>query len=114
MVGVITVKDGWAVQSFGYRRYLPLGHPECVAENLDRWGVDEILVVSIDRTRRGIGPDLDLVRRIAGLGLATPLAYGGGIRCVADAGDIIQAGTERICIDALMRRDADAVPRSPH
>jgi imidazole glycerol-phosphate synthase subunit HisF len=109
LVGVITVKDGWAVQSFGYRRYLPLGHPECLAENLDRWGADEILVLSIDRTRRGLGPDLDLVRRLGSLGLATPLAYGGGLRTVADAGAIIQAGAERVCLDALMRTDASVV-----
>jgi imidazole glycerol-phosphate synthase subunit HisF len=103
LVGVITVKDGWAVQSFGYRRHLPLGHPEYLAENLDRWGADEILVLSIDRTRRGLGPDLDLVRRLGGMGLSTPLAYGGGLRTVEEAGAIIQAGAERVCVDALLR-----------
>lgn len=106
LVAVITVSDGWAVQSFGYRRHLPLGRPECLAENLDRWGADEILVLSIDRTRRGLGPDLDLVRRLGGLGLSTPLAYGGGLRSVADAGAIIQAGAERVCLDALLRNTA--------
>jgi imidazole glycerol-phosphate synthase subunit HisF len=109
LVGVITVKDGWAVQSFGYRRYLPLGHPEYLAENLDRWGADEILVLSIDRTRRGLGPDLDLVRRLGGMGLSTPLAYGGGLRSVADAGAIIQAGAERVCVDAVMRANSGVV-----
>jgi len=103
LVGVITVKDGWAVQSFGYRRYLPLGRPEHLAENLDRWGADEILVLSIDRSRRGMGPDIDLLRRLGSLGLSTPLAYGGGIRAVADAGEIIQCGAERVCVDAVMR-----------
>jgi len=109
LVGVITVKDGWAVQSFGYRRHLPLGHPEYLAENLDRWGADEILVLSIDRTRRDLGPDLDLVRRLGGMGLSTPLSYGGGIRTVAEAGAIIQAGAERVCVDAIMRLNAPVV-----
>jgi cyclase len=109
LIGVITVKNDWAVQSFGYRRYLPLGRPECLAENLDRWGADEILVVCIDRTRRGLGPDLDLVRRLGRLGLSTPLSYGGGLRTVADAGAVIQAGAERVCIDALLRADPAVV-----
>lgn len=108
LVGVITVKDGWAVQSLGYRRYLPLGHPEWLAENLDRWGADEILVLCIDRTRRGQGPDFGLVRRLSSLGLSTPLAFGGGIRTVAEAAAIIQSGAERVCIDAAMR-DAGVV-----
>jgi len=108
LVGVITVRDGWAVQSFGYRRYLPLGHPEKLAENLDRWGADEILVLCIDRTRRNVGPDFDLLRRLGSLGLSTPLAFGGGIRTVAEAGAIIQSGAERVCIDAALR-DAGVV-----
>ena len=82
LIGVITVKQGWAVQSFGYRRHLPMGRPEVVAENLDRWGVDEILLQCIDRSRHGLGPDLALLERISRKGLATPLIYQGGIRSV--------------------------------
>lgn len=103
LIGVITVKDGWAVQSFGYRRHLPLGRPECLAENLDRWGADEILVLCIDRSSDELGPDLLLVRRLGGLGLSTPLTYGGGIRSADEAVAVIQAGAERICIDAALR-----------
>jgi cyclase len=109
LLGVITVKDGRAVQSIGYRRHLPLGAAECLAENLDRWGADEILVLAIDRTRRGLGPDLTLLRGLGALGLSTPLSYGGGIRNAADAVAVIQSGAERVCVDAaLLRRPAIA------
>lgn len=109
LVGVITVRRGWAVQSFGYRRYLPLGSAACLAENLDRWGVDEILVSCIDRTRGNAGPDLELLRALGSLGLSTPLTYGGGIRTAEDAVAAIQAGAERVCVDALLRADPAAV-----
>lgn len=109
LIGVITVKDGLAVQSFGYRRYLPLGRPECLAENLDRWGADEILVLCIDRSRNNLGPDLSLVRRLGGLGLSTPLTYGGGIRTADEAVAVIQDGAERICIDATLHDTPQAV-----
>lgn len=111
IVGVITVKDGWAVQSQGYRRYLPLGKPEWLAENLDRWGADEILLSCIDRTRGGLGPDFALLRRIGALGLSTPVVYGGGIRSVADASAVIQSGADRLCVDALLRDDPAEVQR---
>ena len=52
LIGVITVLDGWAVQSFGYKKYLPLGKPKILAKNLDNWGADEILIQSINRTRK--------------------------------------------------------------
>ena len=109
LVGVITVKNGWAVQSLGYRCYLPLGRPEYLAENLDRWGVDEILLLAIDRSRRGLGPDLDLVKRLGALGLSTPLVYGGGIRSAEDAGAVIQSGADRLCVDAILHADPAAV-----
>lgn len=109
IAGVVVVKDGWAVQSFGYSRHLPLGRPECLVENLDRWGADEIIVLCLDRTRRGLGPDLPLLRRLAAMGLSTPLTFGGGIRTVVDAGAVIQSGADRICLDAALWTDASVV-----
>lgn len=105
LVGVITVKGGWAVQSFGYRRYLPLGKPEILAENLDRWGADEILLQSIDRSRARLGPDLPLLERVAAARLSTPLIYAGGIGSIDDAISAVRAGADRVCVDALLHDD---------
>jgi len=105
LIGVVTVKNGWAVQSFGYRRYLPLGKPECLVENLDRWGADEILVQVIDRHINGCGPDYELLGKLARLGLGTPLIYGGGIRTVEEGVQVIQGGADRLTVNALLRDD---------
>jgi len=102
LIGVITVKNGWAVQSFGYQRYLPIGRPAVVAENLDRWGADEILILAIDRTLKRIGPDFELIETLGKLALSTPLTYGGGILNLDHASLVIKAGAERICIDSLL------------
>lgn len=102
LIGVVVVKDGKAVQSIGYHRYLPLGRPECLVENLDRWGADEILVLSIDRNAKGLGPDFLLLEKLGRLGLSTPLIYGGGISTVEHAVDVIKAGAERLCIDSML------------
>ena len=109
LVGVVTVKDGWAVQSIGYRRYLPLGKPECLVENLDRWGADEILVLVIDRARHGRGPDFELLNKLARIGISTPLIYGGGITSVEDGIRTIQAGADRLVLDALLHDDPAVV-----
>jgi cyclase len=99
----VTVKDGWAVQSFGYSRWLPLGRPVVVIRNLDRWGADEILIQIIDRSSANAGPDFDLLRRLGQLGIGTPLIYGGGIRSAADGVKLIQHGADRLIIDSLLR-----------
>ena len=100
LAGVITVKDGWAVQSFGFGSYLPLGRPEVLAENLDRWGVDEIILQCIDRG--DLGPDLELLGRVSWGGLSTPVIYAGGIRTEKDGRAAVKAGAERIGVDALL------------
>lgn len=111
LIGVVTVKDGLAVQSAGYRNYLPLGRPEILIENLDRWGADEILVQCIDRSACSLGPDLALLERISRLGLSTPLIYTGGIRNAEDGCAAVHAAADRICVDALLHDDFSAVHR---
>lgn len=102
LVGMVTIRQGWAVQSIGYRRYLPLGKPEVLVENLDRWGADEILIACIDRSTAGLGPDLGMLERIAALGLSTPLIYAGGLRTEVDAVKAVNLGADRVMVDALL------------
>ena len=109
LIGVITVRQGLAVQSKGYREYLPLGRPEFLVANLDRWGVDEILVLSIDRTPSHAGPDIELLDRLSKTGLSTPLVYGGGIHSADDARQVIHAGADRIALDALLQDNPQEV-----
>lgn len=104
LIGVLTVKNGWCVQSFGYARYMPLGRPEIMAENLDQWLLDEILVLAIDRSSREVGPDLSTLDRIAARRILTPLTYGGGIRNAEDAKAVVQHGADRVVVDALARK----------
>jgi cyclase len=109
LIGIVLVKDGWAVQSFGYRRCLPLGKPECLVENLDRWGADEIFVLNIDRSTDNIGPDFELLKKLGKLGLDTPLVYGGGIRSLDDGLKVIRLGADRLVVDALMHDDQEII-----
>lgn len=111
LVGVITIRRGWAVQSFGYQRWLPIGTPEILAQNLDRWGVDEILVQVIDRSCSPTGPDLGLLARLGKIGLSTPLIYGGGISSLTDAERVISSAADRVCVDALLHDNPDEVER---
>jgi imidazole glycerol-phosphate synthase subunit HisF len=109
LIGVVTIRNNWAVQSFGYNRYLPLGKPACVVENLDRWGVDEIFIQVIDRSIHQQGPDLELLSNIANRGISTPITYAGGITSEEDAVNIIRAGADRICVDTLLHSDTRAL-----
>ena len=107
LLAAVTVKAGRAVQSMGYKRYLPLGDVTCVVENLDRWGADGIVVLSIDRQLQG--PDLKLLKRLSQLRLSTPLTYGGGIRTAAQALAAVQTGAERLVIDRARSESSEHI-----
>ena len=113
-IGVITVKDGLAVQSFAFNKYLPIGDPLILAENFDRWGVDEILVLSIDRTLKNLGPDFSLLKNFSSKALSTPLTFGGGINCIEHAKSVIKLGAERICVDSMIRKNPSLVKEISH
>jgi len=102
LIGVVTVRQGLAVQSISYQRYLPLGKPEVLIENLDRWGADEILIQCIDRSSAENGPDFSLLKSVGALGLSTPLIYAGGIRNTEDAVKVISLGADRISVDSML------------
>lgn len=111
IIGVVTVLGNQAVQSVGYKKYLPLGSPEYQIENLDNWNVDEIIINCIDRTKKRLGPHFDLLKKISKKGISTPICYSGAIRSLEDARDVILLGAERICIDNLLNEDIKTVQK---
>ena len=111
LIGVVTVKNNLAVQSFGYKNYLPLGKPEILVKNLDRWGADEILVNVIDRSKKNLGPDFELLKKIKKTKISTPLIYGGGIKSFKDANEVIKNGADRILIENIFNERLSEVKK---
>ena len=107
IIGTVLVRDNIAVQSFSYNKYLPLGDPIVLIDNLEHWGVDEIALVVMDRGNKG--PDLELIRKISSRGLLTPLIYAGGIKTSENAISVIRHGAERLIIDSLLFDDLASI-----
>ena len=102
LIGIIVIKDNIAVQSIGYKKYLPIGNPLYSIENLSWWGVDEIIILDINRSKFQQGPNFELLEKINNLNITTPLIYSGNIRNENDAKNVIKLGVERICFDNLL------------
>lgn len=75
--------------------------------------VDELMVLDIDASRQGRGPDFDLISQLAGE-CFMPLCYGGGIRSLEDARKLFKLGVEKVALQsaffrnpALLREIAD-------
>ena len=102
IVGIITIKNGLVVQSFGYNKFLPIGKPEIVIKNLDRWGADEIMINVIDRSPKNIGPDFELLNKLKPIGISTPIIYSGGISNLKDALKVLEHGADRILLESIV------------
>lgn len=109
ILGVLNIKDNLVVQSFGYYKFLPLGKIEIFIENLNRWGVDEILINDIDRSRKNLGPNFSLLNKISNLKLDTPIIYAGNINNSEDAINVIRNGADRIVIGNLFFKDFNEI-----
>src|SRR5207244_13161911 len=106
IIGVVVVREGIAVQSIGFRRYLPIGTPEVAINYLDRWGVDEIVVLHIDATANSRAPLGEEVRSYARQ-CQVPLSIGGGITDISEVKRIIQAGADKVLINSAVKTNPD-------
>jgi imidazole glycerol phosphate synthase subunit HisF len=106
LVGVLAVRDGQVVKSYGYDFWRPAGRLCTALKNLDRWQVDEILVLDISR-RDGVNDDV--IREIRTARISTPLAYGGGIRKPEDVNPLLTAGCERFVLETMLFQYPDRI-----
>jgi len=107
----VIVKSNKVVQSISYKKFLPIGSIEPVVENLDRWGVDEIIIFDIDRSKNNLGPNYDLIKAISSIPISTPLAYAGGINNYKDAINVISSGSERVILDNLLFKNSKNIKK---
>lgn len=104
LVAALIIRGGIVVQSLGFRAYRPIGRPQIVIDYLNRFGIDEIVMLDIDASAAGKGPDLDSITR-ASAKCFVPLAAGGGIRSVADMTRAIRCGADKVAINTAALGD---------
>lgn len=98
LIGVVLVKNGWVVQSVKFERYFPVGKPGIAIEYLDRWGIDEIVLLDIDKQLKMQDRNYERIRRYF-RNIRTPVAIGGGITNVVDAQLLIRYGADKVVIN---------------
>ncbi len=99
LIPVIVVKEGLAVQSIGFKSFLPIGRPRISVEYFNNWDVDEIIVLDISRSQAKQTLDQEWVASIANESFV-PITFGGGINSVADISRVLQAGADKISINS--------------
>lgn len=107
---VLLLEDGGLVKTvrFGDPRYV--GDPINAVRIFNEKEADELVLLDIRATTDGRPPDLDMIEEIVSEAFM-PLAFGGGVRDLQMATDLIQVGIEKIVLNALTVEDPDEVRR---
>jgi len=108
IVGKILIDRNLAIQSKGFSTYLPLGKPEILAEFLDQWQVDEVLLIDRTASIRGTVIDADIISTVVEV-CRTPLTVGGGIASVEQAEVLVNRGADRIAINSAFQTSPNLI-----
>lgn len=92
------------VKTRGFAKPVYIGDPINTVRIFNNKQVDELIVVDIDASRAGRGPDFAMAENLASE-CFMPLCYGGGIRSVEDAEQLFAAGIEKVSVQTAALRD---------
>src|SRR5947199_4414027 len=93
------VDPGAVVKGINFLNLRDAGDPVEVARRYEEEGADELVFLDISASHEGREIMLDVVRRVSEQ-IFMPFTVGGGIRSLADATRLIQAGAEKVSINS--------------
>ncbi len=99
IVACLDVKDGVVVKGVKFRGHEPMGDPVELALRYRDQGVDELVFYDIAASAEGRRVSRDWVARTAAA-LDVPFCVAGGIRSVADAEELLNAGADKISVNS--------------
>ncbi|HSR99453.1 MAG TPA: imidazole glycerol phosphate synthase subunit HisF [Kofleriaceae bacterium] len=103
IIPCLDVKDGRVVKGINFLSLRDAGDPVEQAAAYDAQGADEICYLDISASPEGRSTLVDVVARTADQVFA-PLTVGGGVRTVADAERLLDAGADKISINTAAIR----------
>jgi imidazole glycerol-phosphate synthase subunit HisF len=104
IIPCLDVDAGRVVKGTGFVDLRDAGDPVELAARYDAAGADELVLLDITATSDTRETVVDLARRVADE-LFIPFTIGGGIRSVADAQAVLDAGADKVSVNsAVLRR----------
>jgi cyclase len=97
IIPCLLIQNGGLVKTVKFQNPKYLGDPINAVKIFNEKEVDEIIVLDIDATREGRGPNFDLINKLA-IECRMPFCYGGGITTLEEVKRIINLGAEKVAI----------------
>ncbi|MGR1813313.1 HisA/HisF-related TIM barrel protein, partial [Salmonella enterica] len=104
IIPCLLVRDKGLVKTVKFSSDKYVGDPINAVRIFNEKEVDELIVVDIDATTKGHGPDLQMIERLAAE-CRMPFCYGGGVKTVEQAQAIISLGVEKVALSSALVED---------
>jgi imidazole glycerol-phosphate synthase subunit HisF len=98
VIPVLLISKGGLVKSIRFKNYQYVGDPINAVKIFNEKEIDEIVILDVDATREGRGPNMHQVKEIAGEAFI-PLAYGGGISKIDEIKEMFYLGVEKVILN---------------
>ena len=104
LIACLDVSHGQVVKGVNFGELRSAGDPVALARRYNDEGIDELAVLDVSATLEGRIAFIDTIAAIA-RELFIPLTAGGGIRTLADARAIIEAGADKVSVNSAALSD---------
>ena len=108
LIPCLDVAAGRVVKGVRFQGLRDVGDPVELGAAYSDAGADELVFLDVAATIEGRETLVDLVRRVAER-LAIPFTVGGGIRTVADAEALLEAGADKVSVNSAALATPDLV-----
>lgn len=108
IIPCLDVEKGRVVKGTKFLELVDAGDPVAVAARYEAEGADELVFLDITASHEGRSIMLDMVRQVAET-IFMPFTVGGGIRTLADAAELVQAGAEKVSINSAAVRTPELI-----
>ncbi|MEQ8711289.1 MAG: imidazole glycerol phosphate synthase cyclase subunit [Rhodospirillales bacterium] len=109
----LLLSGGRLVKGTAFTDHRDAGNPPTTLRAYAAQKADEALLIDIDATREGRGPDVAAVR-LAARECSMPLTIGGGITSVDLAKACLDNGADKICLNGAALDDPDLISACAH
>lgn len=106
VIPCLDVRDGRVVKGVQFSGLRDAGDPVALASAYQDQGADELVVLDVTATLQGRLARLDTIRRIRDV-LSIPLTVGGGVRGIADAIELLEAGADKVSLNSAAVESPD-------
>src|SRR6202171_290618 len=108
IIPCLDVDRGRVVKGINFLQLRDAGDPVEVARRYEADGADELVFLDISASHEGRAILLEMIRKVAEQ-IFMPFTVGGGIRTLADATQIIQAGAEKVSLNSSAVKNPELV-----